>query len=253
MDLESQAAASPSIALPTMDRPTLAERAVAALEVIACSDFPTQFLVMQLLLAIGLLPQNADGTLNFQFVVWISLIDTVMLIGLIGLLLRLHGESRREVFLGDRPILAEAKIGLPMTLVAFGIAVVVLLSLRWLVPQLHTTPENPFRDLMRTPVDAVVFAVVVVVAGGVREELQRAFLMRRFERYLGGAGVGVLVASAAFGAGHWLQGADAAVATAILGAFWAVVYLRRRSVVAPVVSHSGFNILELVQFLALRR
>ncbi len=31
--------------------------------------------------------------------------------------------------------------------------------------------------------------------------------------------------------------------------FWAIIYLRRRSIVAPVVSHSGFNLLQLGQFL----
>jgi membrane protease YdiL (CAAX protease family) len=93
--------------------------------------------------------------------------------------------------------------------------------------------------------------VVVVIAGGVREELQRAFLLRRFERWLGGRGVGIVVTSTAFGAGHWIQGADAAVATGLLGAFWAIVYLRRQSSVAPVVSHSGFNLLQLAQFVAL--
>jgi membrane protease YdiL (CAAX protease family) len=90
-----------------------------------------------------------------------------------------------------------------------------------------------------------------VIAGGVREELQRAFLLRRFDRWLGGGAVGLVVTSAAFGAGHWLQGADAAIATAFLGALWGVIYLRRRSAVAPVVSHSGFNLLQLAQFLLL--
>ena len=109
--------------------------------------------------------------------------------------------------------------------------------------------NNPLQDLIRTPRDAAVFAVVVVVAGGLREEIQRAFLLRRFERWVGGAGVGVVVTSVAFGAGHFVQGVDAAIATGLLGAFWAVVYVRRRSVVAPIVSHAGFNLLQLAQFL----
>ena len=33
--------------------------------------------------------------------------------------------------------------------------------------------------------------VIAVLAGGVREELQRAFLLRRFEQHLGGPIVGV--------------------------------------------------------------
>jgi uncharacterized protein len=59
----------------------------------------------------------------------------------------------------------------------------------------------------------------------------------------------VILTSAAFGAGHLLQGADAAIATALLGAFWGAIYLRRRSMVAPMVSHAGFDLLQIAQFL----
>ena len=67
------------------------------------------------------------------------------------------------------------------------------------------------------------------------------------------SGVGVVVTSLLFGAGHRIQGYDASIATGLLGAFWGVIYLRRRSVVAPVVSHSGFNLLQLAQFLTFAR
>ena len=89
--------------------------------------------------------------------------------------------------------------------------------------------------------------MVAIFAGGVREELQRAFLLRRFEQHLGGAVVGVVVLSVAFGLGHIVQGWDAVVTTGLLGAFWAVLYLRRRSAVAPLVSHAGFNTLEVLR------
>jgi membrane protease YdiL (CAAX protease family) len=81
----------------------------------------------------------------------------------------------------------------------------------------------------------------------VREELVRAFLLRRFERHLGGAAVGVVVLSVAFGLGHFDQGWDAVITTGMLGAFWALVYLRRRSSIAPIVSHAGFNSLEVLR------
>ena len=82
-----------------------------------------------------------------------------------------------------------------------------------------------------------------------REEVQRAFILTRFERDLGGPVVGLVVTSIAFGAGHALQGWDAALATGLLGAVWGVVYLRRRSAIAPMVSHAGFNSLEIVRYL----
>jgi membrane protease YdiL (CAAX protease family) len=37
------------------------------------------------------------------------------------------------------------------------------------------------------------------------------------------------------------------ITTGVLGAFWAVLYLRRRSTVAPLVSHAGFNTLEVLR------
>ena len=110
------------------------------------------------------------------------------------------------------------------------------------MPGLHNVVHNPLQDLIRGPRNAGIFAIVVVVAGGVREEIQRAFVLHRFKVWLGGGTVGIIVGSIAFGAGHLVQGYDAAIATGLLGVFWGIMYLRRRSVVAPIVSHSGFNL-----------
>jgi membrane protease YdiL (CAAX protease family) len=96
------------------------------------------------------------------------------------------------------------------------------------------------------------FAVVAMVAGGVREEVQRGFILHRFDHYLGGGWVGVVAYSALFGLGHIEQGYDAAVAIAILGAGWGAVYLARRSIIAPMVSHAGFNLAQLVKYIVLR-
>ena len=45
------------------------------------------------------------------------------------------------------------------------------------------------------------------------------------------------------------EGWDAAITTGALGAFWAVLYLKRRSAVAPIVSHAGFNTAEILRVL----
>jgi membrane protease YdiL (CAAX protease family) len=219
--------------------------------VLLCSGFPTQIGLGQALSALGL--YRSGDPLSLSYVVLLSLADSVLLIGLIIGFLRAHGERPREVFFGGRPLLREAMAGFPMVFVAFAIALSVLLLVQLVAPWLHTVDRNPLQDLIASPRDAALFAIVVVVAGGIREELQRAFLLKRFEDHLGGPVVGVVVASVAFGAGHLLQGADAALATGLLGAFWGVTYLQRRSVMAPVVSHSGFNLLQLVQFIVIGR
>ena len=233
--------------------PRLVERTVALLEVLICSDYPTQFALGTTFAMAGYTPFTRDGQLSVGYVVSLSLLDTALLVGLILLCLRAHGERPRDLFLGDRPPLGEAVHGLPLALAALLIGIGVLAAVQQFAPSLHTVLHNPLQQLIRRPRDAWLFAFVVVVAGGLREEVQRAFLLHRFETWLGGSAVGLVITSAAFGGGHLLQGADAAIATGVLGAFWGLVYLRRRSMVAPAVSHSGFNLLQIVQFLMLGR
>jgi membrane protease YdiL (CAAX protease family) len=234
-------------------RATVSHRIVALLEVLICSDYPTQLAVASTFAAFGYAPSGAGGTLNLSFVAGVSALDTAFLLTLILAFLYAHGERPRDVLFGFHSLAAEAALGIPLTLVALGLAAAVLLLVQAFAPALHSVEHNPLQSLMQTPRDAWVFALVVVVAGGVREELQRAFQLHRFTRWLGGGHVGILVTSVAFGAGHLsVQGKDAAIATGLLGAFWGIVYLRRRSAVAPMVSHAGFNLLQIGQFLVLK-
>jgi membrane protease YdiL (CAAX protease family) len=220
--------------------------------VLICSDFPTQLALGTTFAALGYKPFGANGQLQVGFVVGLSLVDTVVLVGLILLFLYSHAESPREVFFGRRRIADEIAYGIPLTLVALGAGVSVLLAIQYFIPWLHSVQQNPLQGLLTSRRDAWLLALVLLVAGGVREEIQRAFLLHRFEVWLGGGRVGVIVTSVAFGTGHLLQGYDAAIVTGLLGALWGVVYLRRRSAVAPMVSHAGFDLLQILQFVTAR-
>jgi len=222
---------------------------VALIEVILCSDYPTQLAVAATLNVAGFSPLKGNGELSLGYVVTLSLVDTVLLVGLIVLFLRAHGERLRDVLLGSRPIGGEVQLGLQLTFAALLFGILVLVAVQSLVPRLHNVVHNPLQDLIRGPRNAAIFAIVVVVPGGVREEIQRAFVLHRFTVWLGGGTAGIVVGSIAFGAGHIVQGYDAAIATGLLGVFWGIVYLRRGSMVAPLVSHSGFNLLQLLQYL----
>jgi membrane protease YdiL (CAAX protease family) len=222
---------------------------VAVLEVLLCSGYPTQLALGGTLTAIGYGPFGAGGNLSVVYVVGISLADTLLLVGLVVLFLKAHGERPRDVIVGRQPVAREIAAGVPLTFVALGIAIAVLLVTQRVAPWLRTVPTNPLEQLLRSPRDAWLFALVVIAAGGVREEIQRAFLLHRFEQWLGGGVVGIVVTSASFGAGHLLQGVDVAIATGLLGAFWGIVYLRRRSAIAPMVSHAAFDLLQIAQFM----
>ena len=236
---------------PAVPDPVWYRRLRAIVEILLCSGIPTQVVIAQALALGGLRPFDAGGALEPTWVFLLALIDTVLIVALAVFLLRANGESPRTVFLGARSPMREAIFGValigPLILGVVG----VMVTARALWPSLHNVADNPLGGLLRSPLDALLFSIVATVGGGVREEIQRAFLLTRFERDLGGPVVGLVVTSVAFGAGHALQGWDAAVATGAMGFFWGWLYLRRRSVIAPMTSHAGYNSLEIVRFLVM--
>lgn len=222
-------------------------RIAAIAEIGLCSGVPTQLAIGTTLRVAGWSPFDAAGGLSLPFVLALSLADTLLVVGLMIALTRAQGQSVSDLWLGHRPAGREVMYGVLLVPVVFILVVVLLNAMRAVAPGLHNVQVNPLEQLAGTPGAAAMFAVVAVLAGGVREELQRAFLLRRFEQHLGGVRVGVVILSIGFGLGHVVQGWDAVIGTGVLGAFWAVVYVRRRSVLAPMVSHSGFNALEVLR------
>ena len=95
-------------------------------EVVLCSDFPTQLMLIQLLAWIGLRPLLSNGQLSLLYIATLSLVDTAVLMALILWVLRRHSESARVIFLGHRPIGREALCG---ALLIPGVILFVLLSL----------------------------------------------------------------------------------------------------------------------------
>jgi uncharacterized protein len=231
----------------------LFRRIFAAMQVIAVSGLPTQVLI-GLTLALGGMPLfHADGTgPTLEFVATTILIDTAIMAILIRIFLSLSGETSADVFIGLRPLRGEVLRGLALVPVAlFGVGLVVF-ALRAVAPWLHNVKESPLEAYLRTPLDAGIFLVVAVLAGGVREELQRGFILHRFGQHLGGVRVGLVLFSLAFGAFHYDQGFDVAIAIGLLGLLWGVLYIRRKSVVASMVSHVGFNATQVVWALIAR-
>ena len=239
--------AEPPAVLPPAVLPI--ERAAAALEVILCSGFPTQILIITFLTLAGMKVRLPDGRLSPPFVFTLTLLDTIFLVGLVVFFIRAHRESVREQLFGRVRMWREVLFGFVLVPASFFIIIGVLLIVQLTVPGLRNVPHNPLQDLVRSRWDAVIFAFVVMLAGGVREEIQRGFVLRRFEQYLGGGVTGLVLFSLLFGLGHLEQGRDVALATAALGAFWGAVFLRRRSIVGPMVGHAGFNLAQVVKFL----
>ena len=243
-----------SIPVPVEAPPRIqaADRLRALAEVVLCSGFPTQIVILAVMGGFGMRLPTASGNWSPVFVATLSLLDTALVVGLVFLFLRTQRERAADALLGPRPVWSEVIVGVTLLPVVFMLALLVLAIIITLAPQLHNVTHNPMQDLMQNPRDAALFGFVVIVAGGVREEIQRGFILHRFRQYLGGGVVGVLAHSAIFGLGHYEQGWDATLTVGTLGAIWGTIYLRRRSIIAPMVSHAGFDLAQIVKFMALR-
>lgn len=221
--------------------------ALSLVQIVAVSGFPTQIvLAAVLIIGLGMSPYSSTG-LSLEFIATVSFLDTALVSMLILVFLRVSGENTHAVFFGGRPVLPEIWRGVLFVPVVFLTVLTLVAGLRAVAPWLHTVPDNPLAAFMGNPFDAAIFTVVVILAGGVREELQRGFILHRWEQRLGGAWIGNLIFGLLFGALHIEQGYDVALVIGLMGMAWGATYIRRRSVVAGMVNHAGFNTTMVLQ------
>ena len=83
---------------------------------------------------------------------------------------------------------------------------------------------------------ALSLAIVTVVAV-VEETVFRGYLMLRFEAVGGSRGAAVIFSSLMFSLGHGYEGTAGAITVFVLGVIFALIYVWRRSLAAPMVIH----------------
>jgi len=247
---DSGATLPPPAAVPattTVGRQTVVPRWFALTQVILVCGIPTQILAAVALAFGAGIPLVDSRGISFEFIATVSLVDTAMVAILIRIFLLFSDETSASVFFGPRPVRGEILRGLALVPVVWVAVTGIVLGLRAVVPALHNVKTSPFEAFLDSPLEAGIFLVVAVLAGGVREELQRAFILHRFEQRLGGARLGLVLFTLAFGLFHVDQGFDVATAVGLLGLFWGIQYLRRRSAVLSIVNHAGFNAAQVLQ------
>src|SRR6185436_3453802 len=134
-------------------------------EILLCSGYPTQLLVGQTLILAGITPLLPNGSLSSTFVFLLSMIDTVLLLGLIVALLWRRGERPVEVFFGGRPLLPEVGAGILSFPFVIGVMIAWMLAIQRFQPRLHNVPDNPLEGFIGTGVSLWMFFTVVIVAG----------------------------------------------------------------------------------------
>lgn len=110
------------------------------------------------------------------------------------------------------------------------------------------TGARSVSSFFREPANLLIWLPIGIFAGGVVEELQRIFGITRFEKWLGRPGlvIGVILTSLMFGFGHLYQGLGSAIATAVSGLVFALIYIRRRSAVELMAAHALSDVLAML-------
>ena len=175
------------------------------------------------------------------------LLEAFITFVLMLLVMKAHGETIQGLGLSWLSWRSNVVLGLGIVPVLFAFNIVVSVIFQVFFPRFFLE-RNPLTDLIRSPGDLGLFIGTALIAGGIKEEVQRAFIVRRFQAYLGGANVGLLLWSVAFGFGHYVQGVQGMIAAGVFGLIFGMTYLARGNLIAPMVAHGVYDTLALLSY-----
>jgi membrane protease YdiL (CAAX protease family) len=202
------------------------------------------FILVPLVMALfGLSPHAIMNSSTSMVILLVS--EATLTLLLIRFLMALRGEVPGKIGWSTTNLIREIGIGLLTVPVLFAATFSVKVGFQVFFPH-WATVHNPLLELIKTDWDLGLFLFASIYAGGLKEEVQRAFVLTRFRDSLGGVYVGLFLWSLFFGYGHAIQGIDNAVGAGILGLFFGLLFIWRRNLTAPIVAHILYDVLTLI-------
>jgi membrane protease YdiL (CAAX protease family) len=186
-------------------------------------------------MVLGIFETPAGTTLGFAVIAAATMARDVSLVVLVAYFLWRNGEGAWQLGWVGRGAWKEIAIGVvlffPMTLVADALEGL-LRDTGLSGPRV----TSGFLHAQGTPDVALAVGLVLVVAIA-EETLFRGYLILRLRALTGSATAAVIGSSMLFALGHGYEGARGMVTVGVMGLAFALVYLWRKSLVAPVVMH----------------
>ena len=230
---------------PAVPRKSWIDRIQALIEVLLLAGLMSSILAA---LPFALRPNGREHLLgDVRMMAGYILLEAIITLLLLFLVLKAHGETLASLGIHWNQWRTNVLLGLATVLVLFVLNYIISLIFQFYLPRYYLE-RNPLTDLIRTPKDLLLFIGTALIAGGFKEEFQRAFILRRFQAYLGGAQVGLVLWSVVFGFGHYIQGAQGVVTAGLFGMIFGILYLMRGSLVAPIVAHGIYDTLALLGY-----
>lgn len=185
------------------------------------------------------------GMLDFVLVSVSTILRDLSLVALVLFFLWRNGEPRTRIGWTSRHAAREVLLGLVLFVPFFFLTHFleqILLDLG-----LHT-PATPLPalDASGGMWQSLLGIVLVVVVAVTEETIFRGYLMLRFEAVTSSPAAAVILSAAVFALGHGYEGSAGVVTVGVMGAVFALVYLWRGSLVAPIVMHFLQDIIGIV-------
>lgn len=186
-----------------------------------------------------------QGQLPFPVVAVATISRDLGLVALVFFFLFRNGEPRAAVGWTGRGVVREIALGL-------GLFLPLLVGAQALESILRSAglsaPTSPAPELVPVPdIGELLLAIVLVAVVAVSEEIIfRGYLLLRFSHLLRGRRGAVVLSAIVFSIGHGYEGPAGVVTVGVVGLVLGLVYLRRQSLVAPIVMHFLLDFLPIV-------
>jgi membrane protease YdiL (CAAX protease family) len=187
---------------------------------------------------------NSQGNVSFALVAVATTLRDLGLLALILLLLARGNQPLTAIGWVSQRAGREVALGLVLSIpVIIGTQILqALLRAAGLSGPSETSGVMP----AKTVGDIILAVVLVVVVAVAEETIFRGYLILRFARALNSRTWAVVLSSVAFAIGHGYEGGAAVVTVGLTGLAFALVYIWRRSLVAPVVMHFVLDFIAIV-------
>ena len=221
-------------------------RLQAFIEVLLISGILSSFIAALIFSAVHGENENLFS-MNATIVASFILLESGITLLLLVIILKANRETASGLGLHGYRWKSQLLLGLALVPIFFLINMIVGGAFRIFLPEYYIE-RNPLIDIIQTPQQLALFIFSALIAGGIKEELQRAFILNRFRRYLGGAWLGLVLWSVAFGAGHYVQGVQGITLASLYGLIFGITYLMSGSLIAPIVAHSAYDTVALIAY-----
>ncbi|MEV5987697.1 CPBP family intramembrane glutamic endopeptidase [Streptomyces sp. NPDC052051] len=186
-----------------------------------------------------------QSPLPFPLIAASTILRDVGLVALILLLLSRGRQSVATVGWVRGSVGRETMVGIVLT-------VPVLVGMQVLNAVLRAAglpgPRTPATGLLPAPhvADLLLAVVLVTVVAIAEETIFRGYLISRLTRVLRSRTWAMLLSSALFSVGHGYQGVVGVLTVGATGMVFALVYMWRQSLVAPIVTHFCVDLIAIV-------